>query len=356
MISLKDKIHGCLAATRIGSAMGAAVEGWDMERIFEIHGILATLLPYHHYNVDWSHPAGSTEDGIERQKLMCTAIIKKQDRISARDLVETWIETLDSENMKFMTEAFDRNLLAVAKTGLVPAWQLGQLSPYRDLNTTARSFHAIPIINAGNPVGAVEDMYEIGRVYQSPQSNSFAWGAPYNAAVAAAFLPDATVDSVIDTGLSFAEPAIRESLKKAVDLGKSATGDPLSIRATMNGWYQGRTGDYSMARIDENVCKAFAAFVAIEGDPKQAIILGVNFGRDTDCTAASVAGLAGAFSGIETVPEEWVDQVESGTRENPYTNSHATIAETADGMYSAFLTRLRGMADYTSIMLAGEGA
>jgi ADP-ribosylglycohydrolase len=356
MIALKKKIHGCLAATRVASAMGAAVEGWDMSRITEAYGVLDELLPYHHYDVDWDHPAGSTEDGIERQKLMCAAIMAKQSRITASDLIETWIETLNPENMKYMTEAFDRDLLAVAKTALVPAWQLGQLSPHRDLNTTARSFHAIPIINAGNPAGAVDDMYEIGRVYQPPQSNSFAWGAPYNAAVAAAFLPDSTVESVIETGMSFAQPGVREKLEKAVELGKRSVEYPLAIRSEMNGWFDGRTGDYAMARIDENVCKAFAAFVAVNGDPKEATILGVNFGRDTDCTAASIAGLAGALRGIDEIPAEWIEQVELGTRENPYTNSHMTIAQTAEGMHAALLSQLHRMADYSSVMLSTADA
>lgn len=353
MISLKKKIHGCLAATRIASAMGAAVEGWEMRRITETYGVLDKLLPYHHYDVDWDHPAGSTEDGIERQKLMCTAIMTKQGRINAQDLVATWIGTLNPEHMRYMTEPFDRDLLTVAKTGLIPAWQLGQLSPHADLNTTARSFHAIPIINAGDPAGAVDDMYEIGRVYQSPQSKSFAWGAPYNAAAAAAFLPDATVESVIETGLRFAQPAVRETLEKAAELGREAIDDPLAIRDELNSWFGGRTGDYAMARIDENVCKAFAAFVAVNGDPKQAIILGVNFGRDTDCTAASIAGLAGALSGVDAVPAEWIDQVERGTRENPHTNSHMTIADTAEGMYKAVLSHLHRTADHASVMLGG---
>jgi len=55
--------------------MGAVVEGWDKERIFEKHGVLDKLLPYEHYGNGWMRPPGTTEDGIERQKPMLTAII-----------------------------------------------------------------------------------------------------------------------------------------------------------------------------------------------------------------------------------------------------------------------------------------
>ena len=36
---LFDKIYGCLAGSRIGSAMGAPTEGWSMEKITETHGV-----------------------------------------------------------------------------------------------------------------------------------------------------------------------------------------------------------------------------------------------------------------------------------------------------------------------------
>ncbi|TFH16942.1 MAG: ADP-ribosylglycohydrolase family protein [Lentisphaerales bacterium] len=72
---------------------------------------------------------------------------------------------------------------------------------------------------------------------------------------------------------------------------------------------------------------------------RKAIVTSVNFGRDTDCTAASAAGLVAALAGPDTIPQKWVDQVEQGTINNPYTNSKLTIRETADGMFSALRNR-----------------
>jgi ADP-ribosylglycohydrolase len=85
MPDLYEKIYGCLAASRVGSAMGAAVEGWHADRIQAAYGFLEQLLPYQHYaerGVTWVRPPGTTEDGIERQKLMCHAIIRKGGRIT----------------------------------------------------------------------------------------------------------------------------------------------------------------------------------------------------------------------------------------------------------------------------------
>ncbi|MHC4113385.1 MAG: ADP-ribosylglycohydrolase family protein, partial [Planctomycetota bacterium] len=82
-------------------------------------------------------------------------------------------------------------------------------------------------------------------------------------------------------------------------------------------------------------------FYATKGNVKDAIVVAINFGRDTDCLGATAAGLAGAFSGTPTIPIEWIEAVEQGTRNNPYTNSHMTIKETAEGMYSALKNKVR---------------
>jgi len=101
MASLQDKFRGCIAASWVGSAMGAAVEGWTRERIEQTHGYLDRLTPYEHYGNGWQRPPGTTDDGIERQKLIATAIIEKQDRIGPADLVAVWLRDLDPERIKW---------------------------------------------------------------------------------------------------------------------------------------------------------------------------------------------------------------------------------------------------------------
>ena len=62
MVTLKDKFRGCIAASWVGSAMGAAVEGWSPQRIAETYGVLERLLPYRHYaaHTDWQRLPGTT--------------------------------------------------------------------------------------------------------------------------------------------------------------------------------------------------------------------------------------------------------------------------------------------------------
>ena len=73
MVSLREKMFGCIAGVHIGSSMGAVVEGMKWQEIEDKYGYVDKLYPYEHYWNGWMREAGTTEDGVERQKLMITA-------------------------------------------------------------------------------------------------------------------------------------------------------------------------------------------------------------------------------------------------------------------------------------------
>ena len=61
MPTMYEKVYGCLAASRVASAMGAAVEGWSPERIQETYGFVDRFYPYTHYTyrgVTWERMPG----------------------------------------------------------------------------------------------------------------------------------------------------------------------------------------------------------------------------------------------------------------------------------------------------------
>ncbi len=78
-----------------------------------------------------------------------------------------------------------------------------------------------------------------------------------------------------------------------------------------------------------------AIFYVIAGNVRDAIVGGVNFGRDTDCVTAIAAGFSGAFSGSATIPAEWIATVDKAEKEAEHTVSHLSCEETADGLYAA---------------------
>jgi ADP-ribosylglycohydrolase len=353
MATLYEKIYGCLAASRAASAMGAVVEGWSPERIRETYGYVDRFYSYLHYShrgVTWQRPAGTTEDGIERQKLMCRAIIAKGDRITAEDLARTSVEATDLAKMWFTTEPDDQRLMQFMKAG-APAVEVGRLGVWHGLNAVARASHPIGLINAGDPAGAVRDVADIGRLYFVPTDVALVWAGVYDAAIALALRPDATVESVVSGALQFAPEPIKREIDRGIEIVRKF-GNYEEMRAEFYKLYSGVGTFYASATASETVTKAFALFVYTKGDPREAILAAVNFGRDTDCLAATAGGLAGALSGIAGVPAEWIEQVDAATAVNPYTNTVCTIKEHADGIYAALKNRARQMRAQLEILEA----
>jgi ADP-ribosylglycohydrolase len=344
MPTLYEKVYGCLAASRVASSMGAAVEGWSPERIKETYGFVDKFYSYLHYayrGVDWQRPPGTTEDGIERQKLMCRAIIAKQDRVTAQDVAKVAIEFVDTDKMWYMSEPDDIKLVKFLKAGVHPT-EVGSLSGWHGLNAMARASHPIGLINAGDPDGAARDAADVGRLIFSPGDIALVWAGALDAAIAAALMPDANVESVISTALSYSTDPMQREIDRALDI-VGRINDYESVRNEFYKIYNGSGIPYAFATASETVTKALAMFVLANGDAKTAILYGVNFGRDTDCLAAMAGGLSGALSGIGAVPSEWVDIVDKATAANPYTNTLCTIKEHADGVYAALQNRARKM-------------
>jgi len=367
MVDLQSRFRGCIAASWAGSAMGAAVEGWSRQRIAETYGVLDSFQSYRHYAdvTDWQRPPGTTEDGIERQKLIATAIIEKGGRIHAGDLVAVWLRDLDPRRMRYKQEAFDATLVELARAG-VPPGELGRLWPWPNIISVARASHPIGLINAGDPQSAADDTFEIGSAYIPRASFGLRWAGLYNAAIAEACRPGATVDSVLEVARRFATyradatapfaryDTIEKEVVRAVELAGESTDLPALREAFYRHYDGGHYVTYGQSQANEIVSKGLAIFAATAGDPRAAIVAAVNFGRDTDCLAAVAGGLAGALSGPSALPPEWLDQVNRATLDDPYTNNRRTIEQTADGLLEAFLASRQSLAQSLKTMAARE--
>ena len=358
-VNLREKFFGCIAGCHIGSAMGAPVEGWLWEKIEKEYGILDKLLPYHHYGNlnNWNREPGTTEDGVERQKLMITAIIEKQDRINAEDLRRAWVEHMNPKAPGLISEPFEEALLAMAKTP-IPASDIGKYCDYSGLVSLSRSCHPVGLINAGDIQGAIEDIREIGQLYNTANSRGIFWGEVTVIAIAAAAKSNATVDSVIGAIFDNCDKVdkrftkqveIRSEIDKALKLTADC-GDFRDMRKKFDTIYSGEGVPYAQSYANEIVTKAVCVFRMTKANTWEAIKAGVNMGRDTDCLTAVAAGISGALSGADSIPKDLIKQVDYATSVNPHTNSQRTLRETSDGLYNAFKSRLSRIRAYIKEM------
>lgn len=348
--ALREKFLGCIAGAHVGSSMAAPVEGWSWEKIQETHGTLDRLLTYQHYGNGWNREPGTTEDGIERQKLMITAIIEKQDRVTAEDVRRIWLRDIKPESAGMVSEPFEAVLLSMARTP-IPATELGRYCDYSGLISMARSCHPIGLINAGDVRSAIEDVREVGQLYNTAGSKGIRWAEVTVAGIASATRPGATVDSVIgaifdncDRGNGYAVKPVGALREIEAGLKKTeGCSDFREMRRTFDSVYSGKGIPYAQSYANEVVTKAICVFRMVKGNTWEAMKAGVNMGRDTDCLTAVAGGLSGALSGAGSIPRELLDQVDKATGMNRFTNSQRTLQEHADGLYEAYRARLRRM-------------
>ena len=363
-VSLREKFYGCICGAHIGSAMGSVVEGWPHEKTEEVYGTLDRLVAYEHYDNGWVREAGTTEDGIDRQKLMITAIIEKGGRITAEDLRKIWVRDINPLAPGGISEPYEETLMKIAKAG-IPAKEIGRYCDYANLVTLARSGHPLGMINAGDIRGAIDDVMEVGQIYHYTNTRALKWACVTCVGIAAAMLPGATVDSVLqaifdnlderklaaedDVHRDYAGMYPVDELKRALEATKDCK-DHRELREMFDTMYYGVGMPYAMAFANEIVTKAVCVFRMCGDDVKKAIVTCVNLGRDTDCSAAVAGGLSGALGGAGTVPAEWIAQVDYATSVHRFTNSKRTLRECADGLYGAFINKLKHYREYAAAM------
>jgi ADP-ribosylglycohydrolase len=281
-VPLREKFFGCIAACHIGSSMGAVVEGWTWDRIEKEYGTFDRLASYEHYRNGWKREPGTTEDGVERQKLMITAIIEKRDRVNAEDVRKIWVRDIKPESAGMVSEPFEATLLAMAKAG-IPARDIGKYCDYAGLNSFARSCHPIGLINAGDPAGAVADVYEVGQLYQTSNSRGLQWASVTALAIAAATRPGATMDSVLAAILDehpklTGAPAVAREIERGLK-HTAAARDFRAMRTAFDAIYSGAGTPYAFSSANEVVTKAVCVFRMSAGNPRDAIVNSVNMGR-----------------------------------------------------------------------------
>ncbi len=349
------KIHGCEAAAAIANSMGDVTEGMTYQQIDEKYGLLTELMPQDkverirksewgpdfHYKAH-HRPAGMTEDGMERHRLVCSAIIDKGGRITIMDLAQTWVRDVDPGKFGYLMGPQDQVIYNALKTGFPPQ-EVGRYAAWPGFIGTAKMMLPVGVINACNPEQGARDAVELGRIKDMqgvPGNYALEVAAAVAAAAACAFVPGASVDEIIQTALEQLSSAPRREVEQGL-----AWADEHKDWRRLRPLYQDKYAGRPMSNAVEVLSSALAVFRLADGDPEEAIIQSVNFGRDCDCRAYIAGGISGALRGIDAVPVEWVQTVEEALKADPYTVSSRSLRESTDGLYRSLQNNIQGLKD-----------
>jgi ADP-ribosylglycohydrolase len=335
---LTDKIHGGLAAAIIGDAMGTATETMTRRRIIETYGRLETIVAPENSPFSGGRPAGHVSDDSSQMLLMCGQIVAAGD-VRLDDVVAMLLNWSEDEDM-FARNAGPTTREAVRRLrlGEDPATVgLGNVHTGSGLSNGA----AMKAAPSGwiNP-GRVDEAAKAAAIIATPSHNTqvaIAGAAAVAGAVAMAMLSDASVDSVVEGALEGA----RMGEKLGLAQGREASGASVERRIIEAVAIARRSADIWEAMdpistligsglpANEAVPAALGMFVAARGDLRQTLIGAVNIGDDTDTVATIAGAIAGTFSGISSVPEDWYATVVevNGLQLSPVAEGLAALAK-----------------------------
>ena len=362
---LFKRIHGYIAAGSIGNSMGELMEGYTVEERQQYWGWIDYLPEvrkfYEHlptvndraanpFDTGLGHPPihhphtrvpGTTEDGEERFRIMCTAIIEKGGRIDIWDLARAWATLVTPDKFGWMLGSQDQIIYYSIKAGIVP-WEVGRYASWPGLYGTTKMMGAVGVVNACFPEQAAKDALELSRIKDVrgvPGNYAREVAAAHSAGVAEALRPGATIDSVIETAASILGPTPRKEFLDVQEIARTSNGDPEYYGKRLQEKYENR----QVSNAVEILSAAYGILYMADADPRKAIIYAVNSGRDTDCRAHTAGSLAGALKGIDAVPADWVKTMDDAMKANEHTTSNRTSLETAEGLYKAAINTMNRM-------------
>src|SRR6185437_7277015 len=131
------------------------------------------------------------------------------------------------------------------------------------------------------------------------------------AAVAEAFRPAATVDSILDAAsahiMKLSGKEMLDAIARSLTLARETT-DYKAFRAAVYD-QPGRFFCKITCDSRETVPLTLALFYLAGGDVEKCVTYGANFGRDADTIASMCGAIAGAYQGAGAIKAEWVEKV-----------------------------------------------
>ncbi|MGK5531595.1 ADP-ribosylglycohydrolase family protein [Streptomyces sp. URMC 129] len=366
--SLEDRTTGALVGAAVGDALGGAVEGWAPAAIAERHGgrVRGIVEPFHRDAWRTARPIAPYHKGdghVTDDTLMTHALVrvyeKVRDHLDAYavadhlvpDLIGTprWIPELEAEAL-LLQRVF------LAEKWLVARIHYGHVDPREagvgNIVNCGAAMYMAPVgaVNAGNPRGAYAEALDIAGAHQSSYGREAA--GVFAAAVAAAFAPDATPESVVSDALALAKDGTRaaieavcETASRYDDFEEALTPlrEAVAPFDTVGPDYRRPSlGARRPSRLHaiEELPIALGMLVVGRGDFRRTVLGSVNYGRDCDSIATMSGALAGALGGEGAVPEEWSTEIARASRLDLHAPAR-TLAAVAREVFARDVERRR---------------
>ena len=374
--SFESRVLAVLFGVAYGDALGATVEKLSAEDIREQYGRVESL------DVPWWRKTQSVDLRKDRIRgggiitddtlmTLCLINVYVQQRRHldawdvAKDMVREiawtprWIPEMQKETML-------QERLFYAEKWIFQRHQLSSCDPRQGgignmVNCGAAMYIApIGVVNACDPKGAYDEAIAFASAHQ--ESYGLEAAGVLAAAVAAAFVPNTTIEQVVDEAIAVAKDGTRAAIVAIAKAAKglvgqpyavvtekfheviaefSCSGDNLNYTAERVGLY---TPAYRPSRFQsiEELPIALGFALVNRGDFYKSVADGINSGRDTDSIGGMVGAVCGPLNPSSALDQKLVHKINAANKLD-LAKTAAEFASSALAIQIADRKRLEGV-------------
>jgi len=291
----KDKVYACWTGKNIGGTIGAPYEG--KREMLDVKGFST------------NRGEALPNDDLDLQLVWLHAIENEGPKnITAEVLGEYWLSFIDGYWNEYGIA--QRNM----ERGIIPPLSGEEGNPWKHSNGAWIRTEIWATLAPAYPDLAVRFALEDAKVDHGAGEGTYA--AAFVAAMESAAFVQSDVNELIKIGLSKipADCRMAETVRLAIrchDEGKTFAEARNVIRDANDdigdGWFQ----------APSNVGFVVIGLLYGDGDFKKSMLIALNCGDDTDCTAGTVGSIMGIINGTGGLPKDWCeyigDEIVTGT-------------------------------------------
>lgn len=333
----------------VGDAMGFPTECFHYETIRQKYGKvdgLRTREGCEGFDPPVNGPV-YTDDTVMKH-MVCEAIFESDGHPTVENIADVWKRTITKHDQWWWWNNTRVVAMKLQMNPLVPLREIGRDSIACD--DAAMIIGPIGIINAGDPVRAAVEAWDISSIWQNGYSRECA--AAMAACHAEALRPGATIESIVETARKFS-PTMKPYIDEAMDVvANSRDADDFIEQyykkclhfpneEFWNSWCE---AGYTFGADPLEVCtEALAFLVLAKGDGRIAMTGAANFGRDCDTIAGIAGAFCGALSGCAAIPADWIRAIDQA-------NPAVDIKDYSSKLYKIVLKNLGALEAQVSEM------
>ncbi len=313
-ISLESRVKGSLYGMATGDALGVPSSTYPQQQVKDTWGWIDTFYPpaKGHIFHDGLKAGEYTDDTEQALALMHSFIRHK--KVAPHDVVEEIIKWADRVKDKYASPlgpSTERALKAIRAGADIEISGI-----HGSTNGSAMRISPVGIIH-GIRRSSCEELVRDVYLTSMPTHNTdvcVSSAAAVARGVAVCLMGEQDLDEIVREAVKAAEmgmnygnkicaPSVARRIEHACSIVRAADSPEQALKDLYD-IYAG------MDLAADSIPVALALFVLGEGDVKRVNEYCVNFGGDCDTNAAMAGAMAGAYSGMETVPQAWADTID----------------------------------------------